>query len=145
MNKKTMSLIGMIVGLVVAVCGVAVMLGAFGGDASYANSPSSSYDSGYATFGADFYTIVTNNAGAAASAASTTAANLVDIAELLKNACGLLLIAIGALGFCSFGVSFSEAKAAEDAKKNAEASEPSVVEPIAAAAEETAPTAAPAE
>ena len=111
MNKKTMSLVGMIVALAMVLFGILAMAGALGGNTSWA-SGSYLYDSGYASFGADFYTYVSNNAAEAASATRTVAGNLGDIADLLKNVCGLFLIGFGAMAFCFFGSSFSEAKAA---------------------------------
>ena len=112
MGKKSYSVFGMIIGILIAILGVLVISGSLGGDTSYASSAPYSYDSGYATFGAEFYTFVSNNAGEAASASRTAANNLDDIAELLKNALGIFLIGFGLMGFCFFGISFSEAKAA---------------------------------
>lgn len=105
MNKKIISLIAMIVSLAIVLCGVLVISGAMGGDTSYASS-SYRYDSGYAEFGADFYTYVSNNAAEAASAARTTASNIGDIAELLKNVCGVFLMGFGLLSLCFFGMIF---------------------------------------
>ena len=104
MNKKTFTTIGMICSAVIFLMGILVMTGAMGGDASGASSASYLYDSGYASFGADFYTYVSNNAAEAASAARTIAGNLKNLSELLKNGLGLLLIAFGMFGVCHFGV-----------------------------------------
>ena len=60
MNKKTFSTLGMIFSAVIVFLGILVLAGALGGDASYPNSASYLYDSGYATFGGDFYTFVNN-------------------------------------------------------------------------------------
>lgn len=103
MNKKNFSMIGMVVSLVVALCGILTMAGVMGGDASSANSAPYYYDSGYASFGADFYGYVTNNAAEAADAAQATASNLVDIADLLRNVCGIFLMGFGLMGFAGFG------------------------------------------
>lgn len=103
MNKKNFSMIGMVVSLAVALCGILTIFGVMGGDASSASSAPYYYDSGYASFGADFYGYVTNNAAEAADAAQATASNLVDIADLLRNVCGIFLIGFGLMGFAGFG------------------------------------------
>lgn len=69
MTKKTFALIGMIISLAIVVCGVLTISGELGGNAHYASGASYLYDSGYASFGADFYTYVSNNAAEAADAA----------------------------------------------------------------------------
>lgn len=104
MNKKTFTTIGMICSAVILLMGILVMTGAMGGDASSASGASYLYDTGYASFGADFYTYVSNNAAEAASAARTIASNLKNLSELLKNGLGLLLIAFGMFGVCHFGM-----------------------------------------
>lgn len=103
MSKKVFATLGMIFGLVIALCGILTITGEMGGDTSYPSSAPYSYESGYASFGADFYTYVSNNSAEAASAARTTASNLEDIAELLKNVFGIFLIGFGMMGFCFFG------------------------------------------
>lgn len=103
MNKKVFATLGMVLGLVIALCGILTIAGGMGGDTSYPSGAPYSYESGYASFGADFYTYVSNNSAEAASAARTTASNLGDIAELLKNVCGVFLIGFGLMGFCLFG------------------------------------------
>lgn len=111
MNKKTVSIIGMVCGAVIILLGILVMAGSMGGGASTASGASYLYDSGYATFGADFYTYVSNNAAEAASASRVVASNLKAIAELLKNACGILIMAVGLFTTCYFGVKLTECKA----------------------------------
>ncbi len=140
MNKTVLSIVGMVVSLVMILCGILVMTGAFGGDTSYASS-SYLYDSGYASFGADFYTYVSNNAAEAASAARTTSHNLQAIADLLKNVCGLFLMGFGAMGFCCFGMVNSGCKA--EKAMPAPVEEETVVE--ASAEEEAVVEEAPAE
>jgi len=115
MKKKTLALIGMITGGLLFLCGLLVMLGAFGGDTGYASSAGYLYDSGYATFGADFYNYVSNNAAEAASASRTAANNLDDIASLLKNVCGVFLMGIGLMAACSFAMIYFGCKAQEAA------------------------------
>ena len=104
MNKKVFATIGMIVSIVIVVMGVLVMTGAMGGNANYPSSAPYSYDSGYATFGGDFYTYVNNNASEAASASRTAASNIRALCELLKNFCGIALIGLGLIGLCAFGI-----------------------------------------
>ena len=125
MNKKTFATIGMICSAIILLMGILVMTGAMGGDASSASSASYPYDSGYASFGADFYTYVSNNAAEAASAARTIASNLKNLSELLKNGLGLLLIAFGMFGVCHFGMLRCDciepaAPVSEESENNAE-------------------------
>ena len=106
MIKKLVSAAGMLVGVVVIVMGILVMAGVLGGNAYSASTASYQFDSGYASFGADFYTYVSNNAAEAASATRTVASNLVRIADLLKNALGILTIAFGAFMLFYFAIKF---------------------------------------
>lgn len=126
MNKKTLALIAMIISIAIAFFGILVMAGSMGGDTSY---PSSSYpyDAGYASFGADFYTYVNNNAAEAASGTYTIAANLNDIAELMKNALGIFLIGFGLLGLCHFAMIWVDEKAKAAAAKPAEEEAPTQI------------------
>lgn len=103
MGKKIFSVLGMICGVVVIILGILMTKGSFGGNTSLAGSAPYSYDTGYAKFGADFYTYVSNNAADAAKAAHTTADNLRGIATLLEDALGIFLMAFGAFMFCLFG------------------------------------------
>ena len=111
--KKTYSIIAMVVSILIVLLGVLTLTGALGGDTSYPSSAPWSYDSGYATFGGDFYTYVSNNAGEAASASRTAASNLNDIATLLKSFCGISLAGFGLLSFCFFGTILAEEKRRE--------------------------------
>lgn len=104
MNKKTLSLVGMIVGFVFVLVGILSLSGALGGNTSYPGSAPYSYDSGYATFGADYYTYTVNNGAETASAARTAASNLGDIADFLKIFCGLFSTCFGAVIVCCFGI-----------------------------------------
>ena len=104
MNKKLYATLGMVFSAVLVLMGILVICGALGGDASYANSASSFYDTGYASFGADFYTYVSNNAAEAASASRTAANNLLDLCVLLKNVCGISMMGFGLMGVCLFGI-----------------------------------------
>lgn len=87
---------------------------------SSASGAPSYADSGYASFGADFYTYVTNNAADAAKSVHTVAANQVQIFEqmsqfktILSRFFGFLLISLGGIGVCLFGcLCFTPAPAA---------------------------------
>ena len=130
MSKKSYAVMGMIVGTVMVLMGILTMSGAFGGAADTATSASYVYSSGYATFGADFYTYVTNNAGEAASAGRTTARNLYEIAGLLKNVFGIGLIGFGLFMNCLFGIKFAEAKAEAAAPQRGTAPAPAPVQAV---------------
>ena len=134
MTKKTFATAGMSVSALIVLLGILVIAGAMGGDTSYPGMAPYSYDSGYASFGGDFYTYVNNNAAEAASGARTAAANLEDIAELLKNVCGVFLMGFGLMGVCFFGM----ARCGCQDKKNEEvpAELPAAEMPAEAAAEQ---------
>ena len=104
MNKKILSLVGMVMGLAFVLIGILSLCGALGGDTSSPGSAPYSYDSGYAVFGADYYTYSVNNSAEAASAARTAASNLDDIADFLKVFCGLFSMCFGAVIVCCFGI-----------------------------------------
>ena len=110
MNKKTISLVAMIVSALIFLCGLLVIFGAFGGNTSYA-SGTYLYDSGYAAFGTDFYTYVSNNAAEAATGARTAANNLDKMADLMKAFCGIVLMGFGLLSLCRNAITWIEAKA----------------------------------
>lgn len=110
MAKKRFSTVGMIAGILLVLAGVLTLSGVLGGDTNMNSGSSYLYDSGYASFGADFYTFVSNNAAEAASAARTTANNLDSIAYLLSNFFGVMLIGFGLFTFCYFGVKRAECK-----------------------------------
>lgn len=122
MNKKTVSLIAMIVSVLIVFFGILVMAGSLGGDTGYASS-AYLYDSGYASFGADFYTYVSNNAAEAASASRTIASNLDAISQLLKNACGIFLMGFGLLSLCHFTMIWLGEKKEDEVQQIEEAPE----------------------
>lgn len=71
-------------------------------------------DSGYASFGADFYTYVTNNAADAAQAVHTVASNQIQLFDQLyqlktvfSQFFGYFLISLGGIGVCLFGCLFA--------------------------------------
>ncbi|MBQ8831110.1 MAG: zinc ribbon domain-containing protein [Oscillospiraceae bacterium] len=110
MNKRTISFIAMIISALMFLCGLLVIFGAFGGNTNNASSAPYSYDSGYATFGTDFYTYVSNNAEEAASASRTAANNLDKIGSLLKSFCGIMLMGFGLLNLCRNTIVWLETK-----------------------------------
>jgi hypothetical protein len=89
-----------------------------GGDTGYRNSASYTYDSGYASFGADFYSFVNNNAAEAADGAQKAASNLNEIANLLKNVFGIITIGFGLIAFCVFGMIWAGTEKPEKVNKN---------------------------
>jgi hypothetical protein len=101
--KKGFCVLGIIVSLVVSLFGVLLLSGALTDSPSSASGASYLYSSGYASFGADFYTYVSNNAAEAASAARTVADNQRDIFTLIRTASGIFVTGFGLLGFCLFG------------------------------------------
>ena len=104
MSKKTLSLVGIIVGFAFILIGILSFSGALGGNTSHPSSAPYSYDSGYASFGADYYTYSVNNTAETARAARTTASNLDDIADFIKNFCGLFSICFGLAIVCCFAI-----------------------------------------
>ncbi len=105
--QKKFSLVGIIFGAILVILGLLVLFGVFGGDANGASGAPYPYDSGYATFGTDFYTYSVNNAQEAASAGRTVAANTRELTSLMKNVSGLFLIAFGVFMVCLFGTKFA--------------------------------------
>ena len=117
MSGKSFSLLGMICGAIMVILGILVLCGVMGGDMTHANSAPYSYDSGYATFGADFYTYAVNNAEEAAVAGRAAASNAYEIGYLMKNVYGISFIAAGLFMVCLFGTKFTEFQ--KDEKWNA--------------------------
>ena len=107
LSKKVLSVVGMIVGFVFIIVGILSMAGALGGEISYPGSAPYSYDSGYAQFGADYYSYSVNNSAEAASAARAAAYNLGDIAEFLAAFFGIASILFGLMVMCGFGIVLS--------------------------------------
>lgn len=102
--KKLCPIFGILLGIAIAISGVLVLSGELGGDSYSAHSASPKYDSGYATFGADFYNYVSNNAAEAGNGAQVAANNLREQNDLLKNVLGLSLLWAGLLSICYFGM-----------------------------------------
>lgn len=103
--KKYFSIAGMLSGAIVVVLGIMMLCGVF--ESPVSTGEVSPYDSGYASFGADYYTYSVNNTAEAASAARAAAGNLCDILCLLQICFGLLFIVSGAVIICGFGIAFS--------------------------------------
>lgn len=103
--KKYFSLAGMVVSLLVVLFGILAMCGALGDADSYGGD--SPYDSGYASFGGDYYTYSVNNSAETTSAVNAVASNLRQISDLLRNSYGLFMIGLGLLSFCGFGVVYA--------------------------------------
>ena len=105
--KKFLSIVGLFVGLAFIVVGILTMSGTFGGWTSSPGSAPYYYDSGYASFGADYYTYSVNNSAEAASAARTAAYNLDHIAEFFLNFFGITSILFGLMVISGFGIVLS--------------------------------------
>lgn len=116
MNRKTFASAGMAVSALIVIFGILFIAGALSGSTGLAGSAGAFYDSGYASFGADFYTYVSNNAAEAASAGRVVASNLDDIFHLAKAFGGIFLIGFGLLGLCYFGMKRTECKGLEKVK-----------------------------
>lgn len=98
MSRTTYAKIGMVSCAIIAIMGLLILCGAMGGSTQDSYG-SYGYTNGKASFGADFYTYVNNNAYRAASAAEVTADNLNEIGTLLRWSLGILVFGIGACGF----------------------------------------------
>ena len=118
-NKKNAAIIGAALSLVIILFGILVLSGAFGAKTEKAPSSSSKYDTGYATFGADFYNFASNNAYEAAVATRAVADNLHALGKLIKNVSGLTLLALGFLGCGYFGLAFVECLKKEESPAEA--------------------------
>lgn len=137
-NKSTLATIGMVVCALFVIVGLLCTFGVFGGSVSLAKSYDSDYvydgafsdsksyyDTGYASFGGDAYTYMSNNAAAAAEAAASAARaaaetfeaaeaaataaakaanNIASIWSLISIVSGLLMIGIGMFGVCYFAI-----------------------------------------
>lgn len=97
--RKAFSIIGMVICVVIILMGVLLLAGALTNAPRIASYPR---DSGFGSFGADFYEYVNNNAAEAASATRA-------VYNLIKTASGLLMMSIGALGLCLFGTKLGKA------------------------------------
>lgn len=101
MNKKASSILGLVTSIVLAVIGLLILFEVFGGSHGSLVYPYN-YDYGYATFGADFYNYVSNNAAYSAKGTVAVYHTLSSLNDLLRNAFGFLFIGIGLFGVCHF-------------------------------------------
>lgn len=104
MNKKVSNIVRLVVCAALIIIGVITLFGGFTGDNYYSSPSNYNYDFGYATFGADFYNFVSNNAAYAAYNTARVAARVSDLIDLIENIFGCAFIATGLLGICKFGV-----------------------------------------
>ena len=104
MKKSKFSVWGIVIGAALAVFGVVLLMVSFDLDlVSFHGNVDAYNNSGFAVFGADFYTYVNNNAALAEMGTSRTAANLVGLYHLIKLAFGAFFIAFGVMCVCYFG------------------------------------------
>lgn len=132
MNRKAFSKIGIIAGLIVVIMGILIATGVLGSNTRYP-SFQTTYNHGYAKFGADFYTYVTNNAYASAVSAYDSAYNLHAIESLLRLALGGGLMAFGIFLICYFGIKkidASNGKASDEMKPSTNAILPPASETV---------------
>ena len=104
MSKKASKIMGLVVSAIIVVIGIIILFGGFTGDNYYSSASNYNYDYGYATFGADFYNYVSNNAAYAAYNTSKVAAYVQDLTDLMEVAFGFAFIFAGLLGICKFAV-----------------------------------------
>lgn len=112
MSKKISKIIGLVVSVILIIVGIAIFNGELTGDRYYSEPSVYSYDYGYATFGADFYTFVSNNAALAAYHTGKAEAQISNMITLMENVFGWVFITAGMFGICKFG------KKDEDTVKN---------------------------
>ena len=103
--KKAFSITGILAGVVAVILGFCFLGGAFSG--SLSSGGSSPYDSGYASFGGDYYTYSVNNSAETASAARATANNVSDVHDLMQTFFGLFMLMFGIMAICGFGISYA--------------------------------------
>lgn len=126
MKKSIFSVMGMCFSIAAIICGIFLFLTK---PAEYNLTMSYPYvayneDSGFATFGSDFYTYVNNNAAQAASSSDKALRNQMEMAKQIQSAetaiCmtgGMLLIAFGGVSFCVFGFIGGSKKTKKDDSK----------------------------
>lgn len=102
--KKALSLTGLFIGLAFVIVGICSISGEFSGVISYPSYAPYGYDSGFATFGADYYTYSVNNTAEAAYGARSAAYNIANVANYLLKFCGISSILFGLMIICGFGI-----------------------------------------
>lgn len=128
-GKELFSIIGMVVSAMIVITGILTICGIFGGNESYIPYY---YDSGYASFGADFYSYVNNNAAAAAS-------DMTSLVLFTKSISGIFMICFGLLSLCHFGMAHSECVSGQ--KKNCRKPLPEAYQPYTPPTEPEVPNA----
>ncbi len=104
--KKTLSLIGILTGIAVIIFALCILFGAFSKEWSVGGY--SSYDSGYANFGADYYTYSVNNSAETTTAVRAAARNIGNVYELLELCVGCFMLFFGIMSVCGFGMVFAD-------------------------------------
>lgn len=106
MEKKTIAKFGMIVGVLIVIFGILIAVGVLGAE-TVPPYDSGSYKTGFASFGADFYTYASNNAYLAGVASNRTVNNLCRIRDFLGLVFGVGFISFGLFMLCHFGLVLS--------------------------------------
>ena len=102
--RKFFAIVGMLFCAAVIWFGVRFVNGEAATAPASASSAPSYYDSGYTKFGADFYTYVSNNAAEASAAIRQATTNQVRLFRLMTKFFGYVLMTLGGIGFCLFGI-----------------------------------------
>ena len=127
-TKKFFATIGIVASALLVLCGILAITGFFDHcETHQVRGPSAyvyDYDYGYATFGADFYNYVANNAGQAGEGVQGAANNLDEIFEWLKLVFGAMMICFGFGGVAAFGILFLDCT--KTTEKNTDTAENSV-------------------
>lgn len=123
--KETALISAIIMSCIIAVVGVLAFFGAFGGGQRYGSA--STVKTSYEFYGGDAYTGMqqasadaSNNAAAAASNVAITSYYLADMMNMNSRLFGLVLIGLGMISGCYFGVKYAEciSDKEDDSEKN---------------------------
>ena len=114
--KKILSLIGILTGVAVTIFALCLLCGAFSKEWSVGGF--SSYDSGYASFGADYYTYMVNNSAETTTCVRAVARNIGYIYDLLELCVGTFMLCFGIMSVCGFGIVFADCICSQKGKKN---------------------------
>lgn len=112
---KKFALMGMVLSILICVFGAIVFFSKAPNEEANLSWYDTTYlDSGFTAFGGDFYTYVNNNTAQAAEALMASVRNQYDIVTQISKSCaavskagGVLLLALGMLGFCGFGIVYN--------------------------------------
>ena len=102
--KRIFSLAGIGAGLFAIIVSFCLFAGLGKGNWSVTSSP---YDSGFASFGADYYTYSVNNSAEAASAARAAAHNVSGLCEVVEVCSAWAIFFLGLMAICAFGIVFA--------------------------------------